>query len=172
MNGTVERFVIFATALGLMPYVTQAQTDHLQMAMDQVALTDTDTTLAVDTLDLENAYGIALDGGGIITYHYRSDQLVLMQEEAFRTLAQFYFHHDTLIFIRDREAHFVFTEDGVGIKQTRLETRFLSEEYFWTLDQPLHVVREGVRVLSEGPCGHLEWEPVLERLIRMAPRRD
>ncbi|MBL7954896.1 MAG: hypothetical protein JNJ91_07635 [Flavobacteriales bacterium] len=158
-----------------LPVALMGQSDRLAFIREEVAQIDKDRTLNADSLDLGVATGVWLDGGGTITYHYRGDRLVKIEEQYFpsygMTLTQYYFHNDTLMLIRDREDDHPLTPDSSGVDPTRLEKRFEASYYVWTLEQDLAREQHGTRVLSEGPCGTKEWAPTVQRLIGLAPRR-
>jgi hypothetical protein len=160
----------------LVPTAVAAQPGLLERIKQEVALIDQDTTLTVDELDVALAFGVHYDGGGLITYQYRGDRLVLIEEEVFpsygRVLTQFYFHNDTLMLVRDREDDLPWLADSSAIDRTRLVKVFEVAYYMWTVDQDIEREQFGVRVLSEGPCGTLEWEPTVQRLVELAPRRQ
>jgi len=159
----------------VLPSLAHAQVDRLTFIKQEVKAIDQDLTLEIDTLGLGTATGVYLDGGGEITYHYRDSRLVKIREDIFpsfgSTLTEYYFHNDTLMLIRDLEAHFPFLPDSTGLDHTRLVTKFEAHYYMWGVDEDVALEQTGVRVLSEGPCGNLEWEPTVERWIAIAPRQ-
>jgi len=161
-------------ALVLLPTIVVGQTNRLDFIKQQVASIDTDRSLTVDTVDLAVATGVWLDGGGAITYHYHGNRLVKIEEEYFpsygRILTQYYFHEDTLMLVRDLEDNHPWLPDSSGVDPTRLVRQFEAAYYMWTVDEDVAREQTGVRVLSEGPCGNLEWEPTVQRLLDMAPR--
>ena len=158
-----------------LPVALIGRSDRLGFIKEEVARIDQDRSLTVDSLDLAVASGVSLDGGGILMYYYRGNQLVKIMEQCFpsygMTLTQYYFHNDTLMLIRDREDDHPLTPDSSGIDPTRLEKRFEASYYMWTAEEDLAREQYGTRVLSEGPCGTKEWEPTVQRLIDLAPRQ-
>ena len=158
-----------------LPVALKGQSDKLGFIRDEVARIDQDRSLTVDSLDLGVATGVWLDGGGTIIYYYRGARLVKIEEQCFpsygMTLTQYYFHNDTLMLIRDREDDHPLTLDSAGIDPTRLEKRFEASYFMWTVEKDLAREQYGARVLSEGPRGIKEWEPTVQRLVSLAPRR-
>lgn len=154
--------------------VVHAQSERLSFIKGQVQAINQDRTVVVDTLDLLETAAQPPDGGGEITYHYRQGRLVKIRSELFpsygRYMTEYYFHNDTLMLVTERVDH-LFLSDSSGQDRTRLVNLFTAAYYLWTVDEEVGAERIGTRVLSEGVCGQKEWEPEVERLRSLAPRR-
>jgi hypothetical protein len=158
----------------VLPCMAFGRSSRLYFIQEHVASIDADSSLTIDTLDLA-AIGEWPDGGGAITYYYRGRHLVKIEEDHYpsygRARTQYYFREDTLMLVRDREDHHPWLPDSTGLDRTRLVKQFEASYYMWTVEVDLARDQYGVRVLSEGPCGNLEWEPSVQHLIEQAPRR-
>lgn len=158
------------TKVNLDTVLEKSNMESIKQINYKVNLIESDLSLEKKEFDLVELTGINTDGGGVLKIWYKEKQVYKIAEEI------------GLSYGRIRVA--IYLDNGIPIKVIEIEESFGHEKgelnyrefnevfrgnvyvFDWENDES-KVEKTGKRVLSEGSCSTLDYEPIIERATKV-----
>jgi len=151
---------------------SNGQDQRIKQTDNDVKFINNNDKLTIKEFDANEIYGHIFDGGGKIKVYTDKTDIVKIDQQVVinygRVTTIIYLANRKPIQIIDREENFE-TKDGLTIwDYSKLAKVFEATIYIidWDRDDS-KVIYNGERIFSEGTCSNLEYEPLIEIVLKL-----